>query len=549
MRRLKAREKQWIERTAKNGKSFKLVLYNRFFIFLFSAICQLGLFFALVYSLAYNSSNAVGLQVACFIFQIVFILYIINKNDRPSLKLGWLLLILLFPAFGVILYIWGGEGRPTKKMRKRIEKAKAELKAPLNEYRARCANSLKNTQNKAQNSVQDSVQFYLSRHGEYPAYDRGDVQYFSSGESAFAKILEDLERAEKYILLEYFIIAHGKMWEAIFKILLEKARQGVQVRIIYDDFGCVLTLPPHYDRYLENASENIKCLKFNKVVPFLEVRMNNRDHRKMLVIDGKTAWTGGINIADEYIAQKQRFGYWKDACLRVQGNAAAEFTGMFFYLWNAFKKTQEDLNAYLPPLNKENDCENGQENKAENGKDFCVQPYDDCPLDELSVSEMVYVHIIDRAKKNVWFFTPYLILDDHLRLSLCKAALRGVDVRIVTPGIPDKKITYRLTRANYKILLKSGVKIYEYTQGFLHSKNVVCDDECAVVGTINLDYRSLYHHFENAVYFRGCEAVREVKKDFEQAFCVSKPCSGEYPKRRLLGRLFDSVLRVFETLM
>jgi cardiolipin synthase len=282
-------------------------------------------------------------------------------------------------------------------------------------------------------------------------------------------------------------------------------------------------------------------MTFNDVVPFFQVRMNNRDHRKMLVVDGRTAFTGGINLADEYIGEKRRFGYWKDSCLQVTGDCVGEFVKMFFYLWNACRLDKEALDKYLPLPNSQ---------KVENDDgEFCVQPYDDCPLDGHTVAEMVYVHIIDRAKKYVWFFTPYLILDEHMRLSLCKAAIRGVDVRIVTPGIPDKKITYRLTRANYKILMKAGVKIYEYTPGFIHSKNVISDDACAVVGTINLDYRSLYHHFENAVYFKDRGVVAQVKQDFEQTFSLSRECSSEYPKRGILGKLFDSILRVFETLM
>ena len=222
----------------------------------------------------------------------------------------------------------------------------------------------------------------------------------------------------------------------------------------------------------------------------------------------------------------------------MTGNGVRSFTQMFFYIWNAFRKDKEDIANFIAPLQK------GKEKEG-----FIVQPYDDCPLDNISVGETVYVDTIDRAEKYVWIFTPYLVLDDYMRASLCQAALRGVDVRIVTPGVPDKKTVYRLTRANYEILLKAGVKIYEYTPGFIHSKSMVCDDECAVVGTINLDYRSLYHHFENAVYFSGCEAVNEVKRDCEETFAVSKLCTAENVKRGVVGRLVDSVLRVFETLM
>ena len=300
----------------------------------------------------------------------------------------------------------------------------------------------------------------------------------------------------------------------------------------------MMSLPPKYGAYLESLHENIRAMSFNSVVPILAVRMNNRDHRKILVIDGKVAFTGGINIADEYINEKSRFGYWKDSALKITGSAVGSFTQMFFYLWNAFYKRKEDIKEYLLPVENEK-C----------GGQVRVQPYDDSPLDNIRVGESVYMNLINRAKKSLYIFTPYLILDDYMRAALCQAALRGVEVRIVTPAVPDKKLIFRMTRANYGILLKAGVKIYEYTPGFIHAKSMLCDEETAVVGTINLDYRSLYFHFENAVYFSGCEAVKDLKRDCEATFEVSKQCTAENTKRNVFGRLIDALLRVFETLL
>ncbi|MBQ4053340.1 MAG: cardiolipin synthase, partial [Clostridia bacterium] len=345
----------------------------------------------------------------------------------------------------------------------------------------------------------------------------------------------------KFILIVYFIIAHGKMWKEILTILLEKAELGVQIRIIYDDFGCMVTLPPKYDRYLESLHPNVRCMTFNNVIPFFAVHMNNRDHRKIMVIDGKVAFTGGVNLADEYIAEKERFGYWKDSGVRITGGAVASFTKMFFDIWNAFRRDKETLESYLLPI------EEGTM-YAVNKDGAIIQPYDDSPLDGISVGESVYIDIIQRASRYVYIFTPYLVLDDHMRAALVQAAARGVDVRIVTPGIPDKKITFRLTRANYDLLMKVGIKIYEYTPGFIHAKSIVADDNCAVVGTINFDYRSLYHHFENAVYLSGCDAILDVKRDCEETFAVSKLCTEKDLRRTLVGRFFDSLLRVFETL-
>lgn len=532
MKKLGARKKRWIERTVANDRSYKAFLYNRFFTFLCMVLLQLVAFGILLYLLVYHSRAAIALQIALFVFELVIVLSIINHHNRPSSRLNWIILILIVPVFGVPMYVMNGRGRPTRRMNKKIHAAKAEIAKAVDKTYGKTEIPEPTTRGEA-------ISRYLTVLGNYPAFYDGEVEYYASGEKMFPDMLEEIEKAEKFILVEYFIIAHGVMWGAIKKALLAKAMQGVQIRIIYDDFGCMMTLPPHYEKYMESLHENIKCMTFNTVVPLFAVRMNHRDHRKMLVIDGKVAFTGGINLADEYIAEKERFGYWKDTGLKITGDSVRSFTQMFFYLWNAFRKDKEDVGKYLLPPS----------NKRVERSDFCVQPYDDSPLDRLSTGEAVYVDIINRASKYVWIFTPYLILDDILRASLCQAAMRGVDVRIVTPGIPDKAMVYRLTRANYALLMKAGVRIYEYTPGFIHAKSMLCDDECAVVGTINLDYRSLYHHFENAVYFSGCKAVADLKRDCEETFAISHECTPENTKRSMLGRLTDSVLRVFETLL
>ncbi len=534
MKKLSARKKKWIEKTVKNNRSYKIFLYNRLFIFLLSVLLQIIGYGILLLAFAYDSSIGFIVQFIISVLTVVFVLRIINKNDRPSSKLSWIILILIFPVFGVPMYLLNGSGRPTRKMQRKITQAKQENEKRLKE--------LGEPQIPAPRSRDEAVEHYIAKSGGYPAFHEGEVRYYKSGEEVFPEMVQALKRAEKFILLEYFIIAHGKAWNEILKILLEKAEQGVQVKIIYDDFGCMVTLPPRYDEYLESLSKNIKCLAFNPVVPLFAVRMNNRDHRKMLVVDGKLAFTGGINLADEYIGEIRRFGYWKDSAIKITGSSVQSFCKSFFYIWNAFRTDKEDILNYLAPAPKR-----AEEGNARDG--FTIQPYDDCPLDNISVGETVYADTIDKAERYVWIFTPYLVLDDYMRASLCQASLRGVDVRIVTPGIPDKKTVYRLTRANYEILLKAGVKIYEYTPGFLHAKSMVCDDTCAVVGTINLDYRSLYHHFENAVYFSGAKAVAEVKRDCEDTFAVSKERTLENLKRGFIGRLFDSILRVFETLM
>lgn len=533
-KRLSKRKKKWIERTVANDRSYKLFLYNRFFLYLFLVFAQVAGYAAVWYLFVYQTQAGVTVQLVVSILSWIVVLRLINKVDKPSTRLGWVMMILIAPVFGLPAYLLYGEGRPAARLKKKLEKSKAENSAQMKEkYGEPPVLETKNRK--------DAISKYLQNVADYPVFSDGTVTYYPSGEKMFADMLDELARAEKYILVEYFIIGYGKMWKEILKLLVEKAALGVQVRIIYDDFGCMMTLPPKYDKYLEGLHENIRCMTFNDVVPLFAVRMNNRDHRKILVIDGKVAFTGGVNVADEYIGEVRRFGHWKDTGLKITGEATRSFVQMFFDFWNAFYPTKESLNAYLPPVFEE------KTDETENGRNR-IQPYASSPLDGLGVGEVVYLDMINSAEKYVYIFTPYLILDDSMRAAICLAAARGVDVRIVTPGIPDKKTIYRLTRANYSILMKAGVKIYEYTPGFIHAKSMLCDGECAAVGTINLDYRSLYLHFENAVYFKDEKAIADLKRDCEETFAISTLCTPENTKRNLFGRIWDSLLRVFETL-
>ncbi len=527
---LSAKNKQKIERTVANDRSYKAILYNRFFIFLVLVLIQCTVYVWTWYLFIYNTNVGVIFQIVLRILSLVSVLYIINKMESASRKLNWILILLIAPVFGVPFYFLYGEERPTRRMRKKLDESEKAAKAAVAEKYGATETELPQTR-------ADGASYFLQKFADYPSFHNGDVRYYPSGEEVFPDMLTALRSAKSYVLIEYFIINHGRMWKEILQILLEKAEQGVQIRILYDDFGCMMTLPPKYEKYLEGLHPNIRCMTFNNVVPVFAVRMNNRDHRKMLVVDGKIAFTGGVNIADEYINEKRRFGYWKDSALKITGDGVRSFVQIFFGTWNAFAKQKEEVSAYLPP------AEN-----PERGGQVCVQPYASSPFDKISVASAVYMDAICRAQKSLYIFTPYLILDDGLRAALCQAALRGVDVRIVTPGTPDKKLTFRMTRANYAILMRAGVKIYEYTPGFLHAKSMLCDGESAIVGSVNLDYRSLYLHFENGVCFSGCQAVADLQRDCENTFAASKLCTPESVKRGVFGRLIDSVLRVFETL-
>ncbi len=547
MKKLSVRKKKWIERTVANDRTDKRFLYNRFYLFALLVLLQIAGAVALWYAFVYDSRIGASIQALIGVSAIASVLYIVGKDERPSLKLSWIMLILAFPIFGVPFYVFFGAGLPTKRMRRKLGKAQTE-------NHRRMVELFGGKKPLVPESRAEGISHYLQTYVDCPAFSDGEVFYYSDGETLFSAMKEALQKAEKFIFLEYFIIAHGKMWGEILQILLEKAAQGVKIRVVYDDFGCMTTLPPDYDCYLESLHGNIKAFSFNQVVPVFDLRMNNRDHRKILVVDGKVAFTGGVNLADEYIGEKRRFGYWKDSGVKITGGGVHTFTRLFLDMWNGFRKDKEDIGAYvktqsdaaLPPADYALNATLPPSNEK---KPLVIQPYGDSPLDEKSVSEHVYTDAINRAVKYVYIFTPYLLPGDTLRLALVRAAERGVDVRVVTPGIPDKKAIYRLTRANYGVLLSAGVKIYEYTPGFIHSKSIVIDDEAAVVGTVNFDYRSLYMHFENGVYFSDCRAVAALKRDCEETFAVSKLCTKENTKRSVFGKLFDSILRLFESLM
>lgn len=509
-------------------KKYKKLIYDRIIVTALLLVFQIFWFAVLIFKL-YTRSIFITYGVSLLSF--VCVLYIINRQSNSSFKIGWILLIAFLPVFGVLFYVLFGQNKPTKKMRLVINESKRKVIGDI--LQDECAEKeLRVESQRAANTSQ-----YIYAASNYPVYKNTDVKYFSIGEDMFSSMLEDLKSAEHFIFLEYFIISEGIMWNSILDILVEKAKQGVDVRIIFDDMGNIALLPPKYEKKLEALNENIKCFAFNSVVPLVAMRMNNRDHRKIMVIDGNVAYNGGINLADEYINHNSPYGHWKDTGVRLRGSAVWSFTAMFLEMWNSYYKTDTEVTQFRPSLNA----------IPKEAQGF-VQPYSDTPVDNEPLGENVYIELLSRANRYAYIFTPYLILDNELRSAICLASKRGVDVRIVTPGIPDKKIVYRLTRANYKDLLDNGVKIYEYTPGFLHAKSMVCDDEVAVVGSINMDYRSLYLHFECATYMYRCPAVLDVKNDTLLTIEKSHKVSIDDLNKNIFARVFDSILRVFEPL-
>lgn len=355
----------------------------------------------------------------------------------------------------------------------------------------------------------------------------------------FPAFLEELKKAERYIFLEYFIIAEGKMWNAVTDILRQKAGEGVDVRVIYDDMGCIMLLPQNYARKL-NAM-GIRCQVFNRFIPVLSARLNNRDHRKIGIIDGKVAFTGGVNFADEYINEYERFGHWKDNAVMLRGDAAWSMTVMFLTMWDYLDTHGESVQSYAHYRPQE-------PVKDENASGW-VQPYTDTPLDSEAVGETIYLNMIHRAERYIWITTPYLIIDELLENALCTAAKCGIDVRIITPGIGDKFMVYEATKSYYRHLIQSGVKIYEYTPGFIHAKTFLCDDRYATVGTVNLDFRSLYLHFECGVWMYQSDVIADIKEDYQRTLEKCRLVREEDCHNNFLRGLFRAILALLAPMM
>lgn len=459
------------------------------------------------------------------------VLYIIWKPSNAEVKLAWIVPILVFPLLGGVSYLAFGHVFIPKKLRASMNRTDELVKKSLKQEE-----SVLQELDRLNPAVANQSK-YLCAHADTPVWADTMTAYFPDGESYWQQLLRDLEQAKHFIFLEYFILGEGKMWNAVLDILERKAKEGVEVRLIYDDVGSVFILPKNYHIMIEK--KGIKCEAFNKLIPFMSLILNNRDHRKIVVIDGKIGYTGGINMSDEYINYKHPHGdYWKDAGIRIEGEAVWNFTVMFLQMWNMSRYTEEDYSRFYYHF---------EQKPVAKGY---VQPYRDTPFDDEVVGENVYLNIIGYAKRYLYIMTPYLIMDYEMQAALKLAAKRGVDVRIILPGVPDKKTIYWLSQSNYQSLIQAGVKIYQFTPGFLHSKCVLCDDEIATVGTINFDYRSFYHHFECGVFLYQVDAIADLKNDFETTFEVSELMTLEWCKKKFVKtNVIGSVLKLFSPLL
>ncbi len=469
------------------------------------------------------------LEVIRFLIIFITALHCANRDLVPETKIPWLICITILNLFGVAIYIVFSNHRPSLKTRRLY-----------NAYMARTAKY--ETRVFSREELREKMGHWASVSEALTTASRASVvrggtrtEYFESGEAFRDRLLADLESAEKYILLEFFIIEKGEFWNAILDILARKVKEGVEVHLMYDDIGCMGKIHLNYHNTMRKMG--IDCVKFNPFIPVVSAVHNNRDHRKIAVIDGKVGYTGGVNLADEYVNAVEYFGHWKDTGVRLEGAAVADLVLLFFRLYGLNKNAVQDIAPYMPePFETEDDG--------------LVQVYGDgpFPLYKRHMSEDVYVNIINNAVKYVWITTPYLIIDYRMREALTLAAQRGVDVRVLTPHIPDKKIAFALTRSNYAALIKGGVKVYEYTPGFIHAKSFIADDAVGVVGTINLDYRAFLYHFEDAVLMYRTKAVEQLKADMLATFEVSKEQTIEDAKRSVVWRWVCELAKIFAPL-
>lgn len=473
-------------------------------------------------------STTISLISSFLTLSVVLTIYGMHTN--AAFKMPWIILILTFPILGLCIFFLFGRSNLTRGIRIHFEQIDKELFPKISQDKM-VHKQLEQCDYAAANQTR-----YVSNYAHFPVWSNTDVTYYSEASEAFEAQLEALKSAEKFIFLEYHAIQEAEAFSRMRDILQERAAAGVEVRIVYDDMGSVGFINTDFMKRMEKLG--IECRVFNRVIPIINVFMNNRDHRKITVIDGKVGFTGGYNLADEYFNLTHPYGRWKDTGIRVEGDAVKNLTVLFLEMWNAIKKSDKDFDRYLVPYDYK---------AKEHG---FIQPYGDSPLDDEYVGENVYLNMIKNAKHYIYFTTPYLIITDEMTRELGLAAKRGVDVRIITPGIPDKKLVYKVTRSYYAGLVKNGVRIFEYTPGFLHAKQCVCDGETAVIGTINLDFRSLYLHFENAAYLYGYDCIRDMKKDFDETFAVSSEVTEHYKSGRpAVVRGTQCILRLFAPLL
>ena len=472
-------------------------------------------------------------QLASSLLALLLVFSVYGRSMNSAFRLSWIILILLFPVLGACLYLLFGRPVALWPLRRRFRAADEALDPARRREVEQGTQVTRALHDRAPDLAGQAA--YLQNTAGFPVYRNTEVRFYGDTNQALEAQQEALRGARHFIFMEYHAIEDSTAWQGLEEILAQRAAAGVDVRVFYDDVGSMGFISPPFAQRLR--AKGIQCRVFNPLVPAMNIIMNNRDHRKITVVDGQIGFTGGYNLADEYFNLTHPYGVWKDSGLRLEGEAVRGLTLTFLQMWGATQKEPIDPAPFLPPMERPV------------SSDGVVVPYADTPLDEEPVGENVYINLVTHADRYAWLTTPYLIISDEMQRALTLAARRGVDVRIITPGIPDKKMVFRVTRSHYARLAAHGVRIFEYSPGFIHAKQAVADDRAAVVGTINLDYRSLYLHFENACWFTGCGAVKDVRKDFEALFPQCREVTDQYKVRSAAVRGGDCLLRLFSPLM
>lgn len=498
-------------------------------ITVFSFFIQIAI---IVLSVLYAVAQFWWIWIVFEFFSFLICLYIVSRDMNPSYKLSWCMIILIAPAFGWLLYLFIGRQHMPRRLRKRLQNAGDVSQVLLNMTNAELINA-RGVLNPTGSTCADLVLNARS----YPVYSGTQTTYYPLGDDFFPAMLNDIRAAQKFIFMEYFIYARGEVWDEIESALFERARAGVDVRLIYDDVGSIFTLPKKEIRRLRDGG--VQVLPFNKITVSFDMRLNNRSHRKITVIDGDIAYTGGNNIADEYANRIERFGHWKDTHMRFYGGAVWSFTSMFLSFWSILSDAAIDYKRFLPSKSLDSSAAVGY-----------VQPLSSGPGRDDHLIESAFINLISTAKRSVYITTPYLILDNEMQTALVHAALAGVDVRIIIPHVPDKKIVYQTTKSFVPVLVKAGVRVYTYTPGFIHAKMVIVDDERAFIGTCNMDYRSFYLHYEDGALLYNVDTIAEMKADFMNTIDVSaEVLSAQVNDVLPLTRLFRAILRLIAPMM
>ncbi len=508
-------------------KNLKKLVTHRSVIAVISVLIQLG---AIVYLILGLSVRFWWIYLVLQVAAFFVVLYLTTQDEtNPKYIQTWTIIVLGIPIIGITLYFLLGN----RKMPKELLQKSMLLESEVGIGSVQDTETFKEFLIEHQQWTKTMT--YLERMGHFPVYDKTSSQYFGSGEEAFKDIKEKLNNANKYIFMEYFIIKFGKMWDEILEILLRKVKEGVDVRVIYDDWGS-----PELDkRYVSKLrGQGLKIYPFNKLTYKFVVQMNNRSHRKITIIDGEYGYISGYNIGDEYINTIERFGYWKDNAVRIRGAAVISLIDMFLTFWSfCSNDPKENIRLYQ---NSVLECED----------DGFIQPFSDNPSDDLTVAETLHINAINSARETLYIVTPYLIIGHEMIRALSNAAMTGVDVRVVLPGIPDKKLVYMVSRSHYLALMEAGVKVYEYTPGFIHQKVVIVDEELAIISTANMDYRSYYLNFECGLCCYNSTASKEAVADFKEIIEVSKEVTlKEVRKLPFYTRFMRAIVGLFSGLL